>query len=48
MGLTFQAASWWSVALASGVAALLAVLAGYAIQRFRIRQEMHNEVREIM
>ena len=48
MGVTFKAASWWSIAVASGAAALLAVLAGYAIQRFRMRQEMHSEIHEIM
>lgn len=48
MGVTFKAASWWSIAAASGAAALLAVLAGYAVQRFRIRQEMHSEIHEIM
>ena len=48
MGVTFKAASWWSVAAASGAAALLAVLAGYAVHRFRMRQEMHSEIHEIM
>ncbi|DBA89887.1 TPA: hypothetical protein ACH3X2_004741 [Trebouxia sp. C0005] len=48
MGVSFKAASWWSLAAASGAAAVLAILAGYAIQRFRIRQEMHEEIHEIM
>lgn len=48
MGITFKAASWWSIAAASGAAAVLAVLAGYAVQRFRMRQEMHSEIHEIM
>ena len=48
MGASVKSASWLSIAAASGIAALLTVLAGYAIQRFRIRQEMHNEIHEIM
>ncbi|DBB12286.1 TPA: hypothetical protein ACH3X3_006385 [Trebouxia sp. C0006] len=48
MGVSLKAASWWSLAAASGAAAVLAILAGYAIQRFRIRQEMHEEIHEIM
>ena len=48
MGVSFKAASWWSLAAASGAAAVFAILAGYAIQRFRIRQEMHEEIHEIM
>ena len=48
MGVTFGSASWVSLGVASGAAALLAVLAGYAIQRYRIRQEMHEEIHEIM
>ena len=48
MGVTFKSASWLSLAIASGGAALLAILASFAIQRYRIRQEMHNEIHEIM
>ncbi len=48
MGVSLKAASWWSLAAASGAAAVLAILAGYAVQRFRIRQEMHEEIHEIM
>ena len=48
MGVTISAASWTSIAAISGAAAMLVLLAGYAVQRFRMRQEMHNEIHEIM
>ena len=48
MGVTFKSASWLSLAIASAAAALLGILASFAIQRYRIRQEMHNEIHEIM
>lgn len=48
MGVTVASASWASVAAISGAAAIMAVLAGYAVQRIRMRQQMHDEIHEIM
>lgn len=48
MGVTLQTASWASMAVVSSAAALLAILASFAIQRYRMRREMHEEISEIM
>lgn len=41
-------ASWLSVAAISMAAAIVVVLAGYTVQRVRMRQQMHDEIHEIM
>lgn len=48
MGVHMASASWASVAAISGTAAIMAVLVGYAVQRIRMRQQMHDEIHEIM
>ena len=48
MGVTMASASWASVAAIAGAAAVVVALAGYAVQRLRMRQQMHDEIHEIM
>lgn len=48
MGVTISSASWASIAAVSGAAAVAVLLAGFAVQKFRMRQEMHDEIHDIM
>lgn len=48
LGLKNSRVGAWTIAGIIGVATVLAVAAGYAVHRLRMRNVMQNEIRDIM